>query len=460
MTRSPILHQAVLMPALRQRCPRGPVLALWHTGGYYRKLLEDNTLQHRSEPALLQRAVDRAARAGRRCGPIDPAWSVRASPRDRVNEGRRGKPRRSGKRRILVFGATAPAVGGIATFIEHAVNSRLREEFEFSLFDPSQHAPVGGTPLSRVAFKTVALFRYVLAVKKRDPEIVHMHTPGYTGFWITAVFLMATAMLSRKIVIHVHRGDFATFYDETSWIGKKVIAGVLRRCACVVILSEQWRPFFETLVPASGIEVIPNGVPVEPFDGVSPAGGGPQDSCAPSVLFMGSLCRAKGVHDLLDAIRIVRRKRTDVVFVLAGEPETEADRIELQELTKKGIAEGHIALLGNISGQTKLDRLRASDIFVLPSHAEGLPYVVLEAMAAGLPIVASAVGAIPDVVTDSQNGFLIQSGDHLGLADRILRLLDDSSLRREMGAKNQRKAAEQYSLDTTIGRLEAIYAGL
>lgn len=367
---------------------------------------------------------------------------------------------RSGRRRVLVFGATTPSVGGIATFISHTVNSRLRERFDFFLFDPSQHAPKGKTVLSKAIFKSVAWLRYLRVLKKHAPEIVHMHTSGYTGFWITAVFLFVTAIFPAKIVIHIHRGDFAAFYKGSSWLGKWLIGCTLRRCSRVVILSKRWIPFFGALASPSGIRVLQNCVPVDGSTRSARTCRRVEGPWPQSVLFMGTLCRAKGVLDLAKAIPIVRATNPGVIFTFAGEPPTEADKVELDRLTADGVADGYVTFLGIIAGRTKLERLLQSDIFVLPSYSEGLPYAMMEAMASGLPIVASAVGAIPDVVTDHANGFLIQSGDHVSLANKILLLLNNHSLRRDIGTNNRRKIAEQYNIDTMINQLEELYAGI
>ena len=108
----------------------------------------------------------------------------------------------------------------------------------------------------------------------------------------------------------------------------------------------------------------------------------------------------------------------------------------------------------------KDEALQTSDCLVLPSYAEGLPMVVLEAMAYGLPVIATRVGAIPEVLTDGQEGFLIEPADVKALADRMLRVAGDPELRRRMGLDARRVAEARFSLDAMVDRIMDIYTDI
>jgi glycosyltransferase involved in cell wall biosynthesis len=103
------------------------------------------------------------------------------------------------------------------------------------------------------------------------------------------------------------------------------------------------------------------------------------------------------------------------------------------------------------------DILQASDVFVLNSGSEGMSNALLEALAAGLPCVATAVGGNPELVRDGENGFLVPPRQSAPLARALATLLQDSSLRQRMGARSRALAAREYSLDAMIRRTEAIY---
>jgi glycosyltransferase involved in cell wall biosynthesis len=111
---------------------------------------------------------------------------------------------------------------------------------------------------------------------------------------------------------------------------------------------------------------------------------------------------------------------------------------------------------GRIPHEKIPDYLDQADIFVLPSLSEGLPIVILEAMACGLPIVATRVGGIPDIIEEDVNGYLVESGDFQGLADKIIFLLENQPLKHRI-SKNNRIKVQEYDWKNVIKQLESIY---
>ena len=111
--------------------------------------------------------------------------------------------------------------------------------------------------------------------------------------------------------------------------------------------------------------------------------------------------------------------------------------------------------------RTDLDRLLPSlDALVLPSYSEGLPNVVLEAFAAGVPVVATAVGGIPEIVADGENGYLVPPGDATALAARMRDLLGSRSRRREMGQRGKERVQEEYTFETQARAYARLFAVL
>lgn len=113
--------------------------------------------------------------------------------------------------------------------------------------------------------------------------------------------------------------------------------------------------------------------------------------------------------------------------------------------------------LGAVYGNEKLEVFRSCDFFLLPSYNEGFPIAIIEAMSAGLPIITTPVGGIPDVIKDEQSGFLINPGDYASMAQRILTLASNSSLRKRMGELNRSIVKEQFLKDAFIEKIDAIF---
>lgn len=161
------------------------------------------------------------------------------------------------------------------------------------------------------------------------------------------------------------------------------------------------------------------------------------------LLYMGSLYPHKGPIVLTKAMAHVVKQYPDALLLIGG---TGIIENELKQLVKEQKLQDNIRFLGFVSGKYKTYYYKASDLFVLPSLTESFGNVNLEAMASGLPIVASNVGGIPDVVKDGISGLLSIPGNPADFAEKILRLLDSESLCNRFG-ETGKKLSEEYSWD-------------
>jgi len=172
----------------------------------------------------------------------------------------------------------------------------------------------------------------------------------------------------------------------------------------------------------------------------------------PLVLFFGRLSETKGPDKFVEIAKIVLAKRKDVTFLIRGPDEG------MKETVKKLIGkEKRILLLPETRNKDEIIKMyRSSDLFVIPSYREGLPLTMFEAMASGLPIVASPVNGIPYEIKEPENGFLVPYGDNDKFADRILQILDNPSLRSKI-SKNNLKKSKDYSWDIISKRTLDLY---
>ncbi len=166
------------------------------------------------------------------------------------------------------------------------------------------------------------------------------------------------------------------------------------------------------------------------------------------VLAVGRLSKEKAHADAIEAIALLKDLSIQMVLVGDG-PEREA----LIALARnKGVA---LTMAGQISDVAPY--FAAADVFVLPSHSEGSPNVLLEAMAAGLPVVATAVGGVPDTVTDGEQALLVPAAQPQAMADAIRRLLTDGDLALRLGTSARERAAAQFSPEARVRRIAEIY---
>lgn len=215
-------------------------------------------------------------------------------------------------------------------------------------------------------------------------------------------------------------------------------------------------------LPADRIAVIPNGVPVpENLPDRRQArsylcGFCPLRESWPVVGCVANLLSHKRQEDLLVAVASLRDDGRDVEVVLAGRFGAYADAV--RRTVERLDLDDRVHLLGYRRDVRAF--LPAFDVFVLPSEKEGLPSAVLEAMAMGVPVVATAVADTPRVVLDGQTGWVVPVGDPFLLADRLRRLLDDESAARRLGEAGWRRVRDHYSDTTMTENLTSLYERL
>jgi glycosyltransferase involved in cell wall biosynthesis len=156
---------------------------------------------------------------------------------------------------------------------------------------------------------------------------------------------------------------------------------------------------------------------------------------------VGDLGHNKGTWDILAAAAEVKSAVPGARFYFVGRGEFR----DLQQRALKAGVEEAVIFLGSVTDEEKLEALQRADVFLLPSYGEGQPLSILEAMAAGLPVVSTTVGSIAEVIEDGANGFLIQPGDVSALARAMIELGEDADLRLRMGKRNRQDARERFS---------------
>jgi glycosyltransferase involved in cell wall biosynthesis len=226
----------------------------------------------------------------------------------------------------------------------------------------------------------------------------------------------------------------------------------LRFADAVITVSDAATRGLAPYAPRATFVRLDNAVDVASFDPAEP-GAEP-----PTILFVGTLARRKGVPELVEAMVGLREAGVDgwrLELVGSGNEAGEEEARSVSEVVaRSGLGR---SLLGPLQGPALRERLRSAQLFVLPSHSEGQPIGILEAMASSLPVVATRVGGIPDVVTDGVEGLLVDPGRPEQLAEALRRLIEAPALRERMGEAGRRRVAEDFDLATLRRELAAVY---
>lgn len=358
------------------------------------------------------------------------------------------KPRRT----ILVVGPAAqqPA-GGIASFVGFMQTSpELAVRIRVEVLD-NRLAPLWRSCLTaRLAASLGLGLRLALRIVRLRPAAVHIHSSSFSSFWEKSALLAISRLFGLHTLLHVHGGSFESFYRASRLQG--LIRFFLNRADTVIVLSDRWRAFMGTLCRRQ-VAVVPNCAGDRFFELRAEAAAGQ------AVVFAGEVGAGKGVDVLLEAFGLLRGRGVGAPLLVAGGC-ADGDSLESWKARARSAGAEGIQFLGSIGPAELAGLFSRAALFVLPSRAEGMPIAMLEAMAAGLPVVVTPVGGIPDAVQDGEQGLIVPVGDSRALADRIESLLASPEQRRRMGEKARLTAEQKYTPAATAQALLALYDSL
>jgi glycosyltransferase involved in cell wall biosynthesis len=373
-----------------------------------------------------------------------------------VSGEREERPARPGARpRLLLLSALPPPTGGIPTWTLALLRSPLARRFELHVVStsPTRSDAVSGDSSFRLdrardALRTLA--RWLRELARFRPDVVHVNTPYYWAFLRDGLALWAASLAGARTLMHPRGGDFPEFVAKAQGPWRRFIHATLRRADLCIALTRPNQRLLEEIVGPERVRWVPNFVELSDL---GPVPDRTRRTGPVNVLFVGWMLEAKGVRELIEAARALPAAR----FTLIGaeDPQFLASvRGELEALGER------VRRLPPRPREEVMALYAEADVFVLPTWREGFPNVVLEAMAAGLPVVATPVGAIPDAVRDGEEGLLVPVRDPAALTAALRRLIEDRELRLAMGARARARAESVFSMEAVTAQLEALYRGL
>jgi glycosyltransferase involved in cell wall biosynthesis len=294
-----------------------------------------------------------------------------------------------------------------------------------------------------------------LARRRASFSLIHCPTFGY----VSGLAVLAGHLARRPTLLRVAtQNDVREFADAQHW-KSRLLFRLLRSAAGVIAPS---RAIQDELLRAGfspdRIFLMPNAVDVDrfrPATAFERAEAKRSLGIAADTHVVGTVARLiprKGIDVLLRAFSVVRHTHRNTHLLVIGSGPLQQ---ELHDLSRDLALSPSVSWLGS---QAEPDTgLRAMDVFAFPSRLEGSPNAVLEAMASGLPIVATAIGGVVDLLEEQDTGVLVRSDDADALAAALVRVLGDSKLRRDLSGRARRRAVERFSLSVHIARLIDLY---
>jgi glycosyltransferase involved in cell wall biosynthesis len=297
-----------------------------------------------------------------------------------------------------------------------------------------------------------ALYRYLvflLTIVVSPPTAISLHTASGISFYRKFLYLVAARVMRIPVVLHIHPAEFIRFYDNGSPLRQWLIRFSGAIASRLVFLSASQKHDFQVLFPGEKMAVISNPVDVQAFSlwrdnwRIEPQ----------RILFMGWIVREKGVYDLVDSIPDVLKEFPDASFVFAGPKNAD----DLRKLIVERNLDRSASVVGWVAGDERIRLLRTSGMLILPSYTEGVPNVILEAMASRLPVITTAVGGIPSVVEDGISCLFIQPRDVSGITAAVCRLLRDEGESKRLADNAYMAVRERYDLEVVSEKLCQLY---
>lgn len=309
-------------------------------------------------------------------------------------------------------------------------------------------------------FAATQLISAVLVARREGVDVVHAH-------WIIPqglIAALARPLIRRPVITTGHGGDV---FAMTTGIRRRLLRFAARRADTCTAVSTALARELQRL---SGIEpaIISMGVDPDRFTGSpisAPSTGDRSEQASGAVrdkriLFVGRLVQKKGVRHLLDALPIVLSSVPGTKLIIVGDG---PERAYLEEQASRLRVTDVVQFVGPVRNDELPAYYAAADVFAAPSvesiegDTEGLPVVLLEAAASGLPIVASRVGGIPDFVRHEDTGMLVAPGDSRSMADGLVRLLSDERLSRRLARRARRAVVADYTWEHIAKRFSSVF---
>lgn len=357
--------------------------------------------------------------------------------------------------KICVLGPSLSAVSGVSTHLNQLFSSGLAEKFNLLHFQVGSQGRNEGAlgKLGRLLFGPVVFFIFLL---RHRPEVVHLNTSlDQKSYWRDLVFLLISRLLRKRVVFQKHGGPLPEQFFPNSKILTGLFRSVLRMPTAIVVLGQEEYEAYRRFVPGRHVVEIPNAIEA---GALTQRTLDKENNGVLHLVYLGRMAVNKGIFEAVEACAWLVGHGHELRFTLAGGG---PDEDRLRERVRALGLESYVHFAGPLFGEEKDALWRNADVFVFPTyHREGLPYALLEAMAAGVVPVTTRVGAIPDVMQEGVHGLFVPPQDVGALVQAITRLDGDRALLLQMARAGRARVLEHYSIARLEADFERLYASL
>jgi glycosyltransferase involved in cell wall biosynthesis len=356
---------------------------------------------------------------------------------------------------VLLLGPHRAAVSGVSTHLNLLMDSALGDEYDIVHFQVGSEGRDEGA-IGKLLRLLVSPFFLAASILFRHVSIVHINTSlNRKAYWRDLAYLFVAKALGARVLYQVHGGDLPRKFFANRPALTSFLRWTLGVPDLVVVLAQVELSAYREFIPQQQVVALPNGIDCRPFSGVPTVRSDPTHPL--QIVYIGRIAREKGLYETLQGLRLAHELGVDARLVVGG---SGAEEQRLRRYAQAlGIA-NRVVFVGPVFGNDKVKLLSGADVMVLPSYSEGLPYALLESMAAGVPVIATPVGAIPDVVSHDIHGFLVPPRDGKAIAEAIAILAGDREKLSWMSRACRRRVRAAFSIERLAQEFAYHYARL
>lgn len=346
------------------------------------------------------------------------------------------------------------SVGGQMFACRSIIHSDLAREINFSLIDSTAESVPAPPVYKRLGKVVKRLFNFLLALFKRNNSAALIFTSSGLSFLEKGLMVILSSWFGKTTILAPRSGLSKDDYYHSKFY-KWFIPLVIRKADKVICQGNSWKKFYAGISGADEKKfiVIQNWIDMLPYKNLHLDSNLKSNTDPIRILYLGWLETYKGIFDLIEAINILKTRHSSFKLKICGMGSAKERMIGMIE--EKSLT-GCIEYAGWITGKEKIEALKNTDIFILPSHREGMPNALLEAMASRLPVIATKVGGIPELIENNISGILVEEHNPPQLADALLTLLNSQEKRIEIGRNAQESINKNNSIEEAINKLRPL----
>lgn len=358
--------------------------------------------------------------------------------------------------KVLLIGAIPPPYIGPSSANFNLIRSQLlNKHFHIIHLDTSDRRNsnnIGNFDIGNAWLAIQHIYQFIILLRHSRPDLIYLPiSQGLWGIIRDLGFIIPSILTKCKVIIHLRGSEFDCVYKSLPIVIKQITRWALKRISAAIVLGKSLTYIFDGLVPQDKIHVIPNGIDPFPYTPDQPY------ELRKNILFLATLKKRKGIFEFLHALPEVLKKHPEIKITIAGAWRNESEELAAQNLITELSISHAINFVGEVSGHNKYELYKRHAIFVFPPiEPEGLPWVILEAMSAGMPVISTAQGTIPEVMVHNKNGFIVNPVPGT-IGKKINYLLENTEEATKMGENSLLRISQLFSEQQYFENLKILF---